>query len=576
MGVATSEDATAATKFKFETPVYLLGNTNYAFVLKAPTSLNYNVWTSKLGENQLGTETRVVQQPNLGSLFKSQNGGLWTEDQTQDVKFVLHRAEFQTATTGSIKLQNAALRQTKTVVDPVETNIDGTDVTSTLFGDNPRVVRILMDYHGLEPNDMVAMEGVVNNPGGIPNAEFNTVHTVLDAGLRYFTIMTTTSATNSEKSGGNAVTATPNRPYEVLNVYTGAMVFGSSTLLATNTPTQAAGVSGYNTLNQYRQDQPNPIQLMDSYYYNGAKQVANSINEAKYRGSLYLKGQKSMEINLTLGTLNSKVSPVIDLDRTNANVVRNLIDNPSGRDSDQGVAEATLTLRKPVTGISTLTNKSLLGFTDLLDNSSYDVTVRSYNATTGRIKVQGKNISKLKDSRFNDTTLASVGLASVTTTDGRLFIPETSPDGSSYSKWISRLFLFENNCDGIELKLAACYYDKTSIRVYYRPRPIGFEGNITQENWTPFNPNQSLNVTDVEGNITSVVYPGLADNINSVQVRDSINVDPRDLQPDSWRNLTFSVQDIPAFDALQVKIVMTQANPALAPLIDDMQLIVSE
>jgi len=147
---------------------------------------------------------------------------------------------------------------------------------------------------------------------------------------------------------------------------------------------------------------------------------------------------------------------------------------------------------------------------------------------------------------------------------------------SSYSKWISRLFLFENNCDGIELKLAACYYDKTSIRVYYRPRPIGFEGNITQENWTPFNPTQTLNVTDVEGNVTSMVYPGLPDNINAIQVRDSTNVDPRNLQPDAWRSLTFSVQDIPAFDALQVKIVMTQANPALAPLIDDMQLIVSE
>ena len=45
MGVCTSEDATAATKFRFPAPVYLLGDTNYAFVLKAPTSLNYNVWT---------------------------------------------------------------------------------------------------------------------------------------------------------------------------------------------------------------------------------------------------------------------------------------------------------------------------------------------------------------------------------------------------------------------------------------------------------------------------------------------------------------------------------------------------
>jgi hypothetical protein len=575
MGVATSEDATAATKFKFVAPVYLLGDTNYAFVLKAPTSLNYNVWTSKLGENEIGTETRVVQQPNLGSLFKSQNGGLWTEDQTQDIKFVLYRAEFQTNSAGQIKLNNQSLEGAKTVVDPIETNTDGVDATSTLFGDNPNIIRVLMDYHGLESNDMVSITGVTGNPGGVPNEEFNTVHTVLDSGLRYFTIQVTTSATNSEKGGGNGVRCTPNRPYEVLNVYTGAMVFGSSTLLATNTPTQAAGVSGYNVLNQYRQDQPNPIKLMDSYYYNGAKQVANAINEAKYRGSLYLKGQKSMEVQLTLGTLNSKVSPVIDLDRTNANVVRNLIDSPVGDDPNQGVVSGTLTLKSPAAAIA-LAAKSSLAFTNTVDSTAYGVTVKSYNANTGKITVQGKNIRKLAAAKFTDTTIESVGIGSFTTTDGRLFIPETSPDGSAYSKWISRLFLFENNCDGIELKLAACYYDKTSIRVYYRPRPIGFEGNITQENWTPFNPTQVLNVTDIEGNITSMNYPGLPDNINAIQVRDSTNVDPRELQPDAWRSLTFSVQDIPAFDALQVKIVMTQPNPALAPLVDDMQLIVSE
>tara|TARA_R110002050_G_scaffold31075_1_gene79472 strand:- start:5448 stop:13094 length:7647 start_codon:yes stop_codon:yes gene_type:complete len=575
MGVATSEDATAATKFKFVAPVYLLGDTNYAFVLKAPTSLNYNVWTSKLGENEIGTETRVVQQPNLGSLFKSQNGGLWTEDQTQDIKFVLYRAEFQTNSAGQIKLNNQSLEGAKTVVDPIETNTDGVDETSTLFGDNPKIIRVLMDYHGLESNDMVSITGVTGNPGGVPNEEFNTVHTVLDSGLRYFTIQVTTSAINSEKGGGNGVRCTPNRPYEVLNVYTGAMVFGSSTILATNTPTQAAGVSGYNVLNQYRQDQPNPIKLMDSYYYNGAKQVANAINEAKYRGSLYLKGQRSMEVQLTLGTLNSKVSPVIDLDRTNANVVRNLIDSPVGDDPSQGVVSGTLTLKNPAAAIA-LAAKSSLAFTNTVDSTAYGVTVKSYNATTGKITVQGKNIRKLAAAKFTDTTIESVGIGSFTTTDGRLFIPETSPDGSAYSKWISRLFLFENNCDGIELKLAACYYDKTSIRVYYRPRPIGFEGNITQENWTPFNPTQVLNVTDIEGNITSMNYPGLPDNINAIQVRDSTNVDPRELQPDAWRSLTFSVQDIPAFDALQVKIVMTQPNPALAPLVDDMQLIVSE
>ena len=574
MGVATSEDATSATKFKFPTPVYLMGNTNYAFVLKAPTSLNYNVFTSKLGENELGTEQRVTQQPNLGSLFKSQNGGLWTEDQTQDVKFILYRADFQTANAAQIKLNNAPLAPAKTIIDPIETNTDGIDLDSRLFGDNPKVIRVMMNYHGLEPNDMVAIEGVINNPGGVPNIEINTVHTVIDSGLRWFTVMVSTPATNSERGGGSGVTGTPNRPYEVLNVYTGAMLFGSSTLVATNTPTQAAGVSGYNTVNQYRPDQPNPIKLMETYYYTGAKQVANSINEAKYRGSLYLKGEKSMEVMVEMMTLNSKVSPVLDLERTNANVIRNLIDSPNGSDGDQGVQTATITLKARTSALSLVKN-ALIAFTDSSDSKSYSVSVKSYNANTGKIVVRGRNVGRLATAVFTNATLKSLA-DSITVSNGTYYVPETSPDGSAYSKWISRLFIFENNCDGMEMKLATCQYGKTDVRAYYRARPVGFEGNISQENWTPFNSSQELNVSNLEGKITSSVYPGLPDNVNAIQVRDSLNIDPKELQPDAWRGITFSAQDLPAFDALEVKIVMTSDNPALAPLIDDMQLVVSE
>jgi hypothetical protein len=403
----------------------------------------------------------------------------------------------------------------------------------------------------------------------------NTVHTVVDSGIRWFTINVAISATNTEKTGGSGVSVIPNKPYEVLNVYTGAMLFGSSSLRVTNTPTQAAGPSGYNVTNQYRPDQPNPIKLMESFYYTGAKQVASSVNESKYRGSLYLKGQKSMEIMVEMGTLNSKVSPVLDIDRTNATVIRNLIDSPKGSDSEQGVASAVITLNTPTAAFN-LTAGTKLGFVVPNDITKYGVRITSYNRNTGRIVVSGKAVNKLKDADFDNKAIPEIGVSSITTTDGRFFVPETSPDGSAYSKWISRLFLFESDCDGIEMKLAACYYNKTDIRAYYRARPVGFEGNISQENWTPFNPSQSLNTASRDGIITSAVYSGLPDNVNAISVRNSLNIDPKELQPDAWRSLTFSAQDLPAFDALEVKIVMTSDNPALAPLIDDMQLVVSE
>ena len=50
MGVATSDDATAPTKFKYSAPVYLLGNKSYAIVVKSPTTDKYVLWASKIGE----------------------------------------------------------------------------------------------------------------------------------------------------------------------------------------------------------------------------------------------------------------------------------------------------------------------------------------------------------------------------------------------------------------------------------------------------------------------------------------------------------------------------------------------
>ena len=116
---------------------------------------------------------------------------------------------------------------------------------------------------------------------------------------------------------------------------------------------------------------------------------------------------------MTLGTSNSKVSPVIDLDRTNANVVRNLIDNPNPTGSDQGVVTGTLSLRTPVSSITTLTNKALLGFKNTVDNTTYNVTVKSYNPTTGKITVQGRNVGKLASPEFTDVTIESIGSLSL-------------------------------------------------------------------------------------------------------------------------------------------------------------------
>lgn len=105
--ITVSEDATAATTFTFPSPVYLQNNTEYCFVLlPAGNNPDYNIWVSELGENELGTETRIFEQPNIGVLFTSANNRSWTAYQAEDIKFTLRRANFVINQTSELVLKN--------------------------------------------------------------------------------------------------------------------------------------------------------------------------------------------------------------------------------------------------------------------------------------------------------------------------------------------------------------------------------------------------------------------------------------------------------------------------------------
>ena len=104
--ITTSSDASVATTVTFKSPVYLEPGTEYAIVLLS-LSASYKVYISRVGEEDLTTNTFVSNQPYLGSLFKSQNASTWEPSQWEDLKFTLYRAEFTTA--GSIEFYNPDL-----------------------------------------------------------------------------------------------------------------------------------------------------------------------------------------------------------------------------------------------------------------------------------------------------------------------------------------------------------------------------------------------------------------------------------------------------------------------------------
>lgn len=126
--IKISSDASVATKVTFEQPIYLEPGLEYAIVLLAPQTDKYEVWIAEMGEKTIETSTlpdsqavRYSTQFAIGSLFKSQNGSIWTANQYQDLKFKLYKAKF-TSNSGSVLFSNPTLNQSNGYIPKLSSN----------------------------------------------------------------------------------------------------------------------------------------------------------------------------------------------------------------------------------------------------------------------------------------------------------------------------------------------------------------------------------------------------------------------------------------------------------------------
>jgi hypothetical protein len=133
--VTTSTNASAGTKFKFRSPVYLQNGVEYALVVISD-SAKYKIWLAQCGEVAVDGSGLISNQPYAGVLFKSQNASTWTADQNQDMKFNINRAVFDTGSTASLNLINQHVNS-DTYYDLAHINVNkivlpGTSVVSFL------------------------------------------------------------------------------------------------------------------------------------------------------------------------------------------------------------------------------------------------------------------------------------------------------------------------------------------------------------------------------------------------------------------------------------------------------------
>lgn len=149
--ISVSDDASVATTWTFESPIYLAGNAEYCFVIGSDTA-DHRVFISKLGAEDIATGKVISDQPHMGSMFKGQNNKTWNASQYEDIMFTLYKAEFDISAdmVGAFNRDDTNTKE-EMPVNPLETTADS------------ELVRIHHNSHGLSLGDKVKLDMLGDN-----------------------------------------------------------------------------------------------------------------------------------------------------------------------------------------------------------------------------------------------------------------------------------------------------------------------------------------------------------------------------------------------------------------------------
>jgi hypothetical protein len=328
--VNISTDGTTATTFTFASPVYIQANIEYCFVVMA-NSQDYNAYVARIGETSLDSNRTISAQPYAGVMFKSQNGKTWSAEQNEDMKFKLRRAEFSQVT-GTVTLTNDTLPARTLKNNPIRTT------------NSSGVVRVFHPNHGMHgTSNNVTIAGVpAGTHNGIAHTAINGTYTsISNITLDSYDVTTTGTANATGDIGSNAVTATQNRLFDVVNLggiqtvtvpdtnieyyirtTTGKTLHGSETEF--NLTTAANKVAVVNN---------------DNISWTAPQVIVSEINETNES----ISGGKSFYTQLEMSTTNTKLSPVLDTQRMSAFTISNRINNPTSSNTPDFVDDVAST-----------------------------------------------------------------------------------------------------------------------------------------------------------------------------------------------------------------------------------------
>ena len=359
-----SSTGVQATTFAFDEPIHIKPEINYAMICGTDQP-RFKVWLATLSQPDVANPRLAYStQATLGSLFKSQENTLWTEDQFSDLKFRIHRAVFDTSVTGVAYLVNQNLPAAALPSNPFT------------FMHGSAKVRVTQPNHGFRDGDYVRFYSATqaaaytvssgSTLAGIPLTEIfgssiaedqtsdtDPVLTVESCTLDEYVITTTTvanlgdGATTAETlraDGGSDIFANNQVLYHVSTPQIGTINFDATSL---NMKGYMIEGHTYDNLPNSGTDYTQYVDMVDinksNLENNRAKIILTDLNEERRFAGLSVTAGSATETwydsyigRFELTSTSDHVSPIIDTHHSTLNVIQHRIDNPTRQSRLQG------------------------------------------------------------------------------------------------------------------------------------------------------------------------------------------------------------------------------------------------
>ena len=314
----TSNDATVATSFEFDEPVYLKGLTDFAIMIIAD-SKEFEVYVAEINKFVVGsTEKRVNKQPITGSLYYSQNGVTFTPSQNRDLTFKLYKAKFN-HTSAVVNFKNAKVPRQLLINNPITTT------------SGSQTIKVNQFNHGLQVGDTFRLSGIDSaGVGGIFASTLNKGHSVVARDASKFTFTADSAADSDAVGGGSLVQCDKNIPFSLIVPTVGNITPPQTAISGAIKTTTAKSLASINETEFQKLPDFRTVKLNTNNTNTQLFMVAHDSEENKSLGA----GVKSFEMDIGMKAFDSSVAPMIDMQRASITLVSNAIDKQASTTTD--------------------------------------------------------------------------------------------------------------------------------------------------------------------------------------------------------------------------------------------------